>query len=698
MYLDNIRITSGAPVTAAPVANFTSNSDGSCAGKNIIFVDKSVGAVSRAWTFQGGVPATSTAINPTVIYPNAGTFAVRLIVTNTAGSDTLVDSSYVTIEPAATQRLPLVTNFEPTDADTVKWRVYNPDADSTWKPVAVGSGVSANSMAIDNFSTDFYGKIDGLMSNKLKFAGSGNQKLSFNVAYGFYGTDSTVTPPVTLADSLFVLASTDCGASFRKIWAKGGKDLATVAGLVKTKFVPNGAAQWRRETLSLTPFSSEGSVILALVNKSAYGNVVYVDSVTVSSQANCPAAPQLPTSLPAICEGGTINLSTTNLAGATYNWTGPNGFTSTVRNPTITSAAANSAGTYSVTITVSGCTSPASSVAVTVNAAPSAPLATASATSLCGNDTLRLMATNVPEAAYYWTGPNSFVSNEQNPKLTGLTSAMAGAYSVRAISRGCTSAVGSVTINSITAAPSNITLQSGTTNICAGANIAMSATSVANAVYTWTGPNNFTSTVRNPTITGATTAASGTYTVVASLGACSSNVASVTINVKPAPNKPTISISASNDTLICDTIASVYQWFSNTTAIGGATQRRFKPLVNGNYSVRIGNGQNCFNTSVAYAFVISSVGSEFLNQAVSVYPNPSKGVFKLNIEHEGSASEVKVTVFDVLGKAVYSSSDRKSDVVYQQEIDLQNMPNGMYFVQIQEGDMMVTKRVLKSNQ
>jgi hypothetical protein len=308
------------------------------------------------------------------------------------------------------------------------------------------------------------------------------------------------------------------------------------------------------------------------------------------------------------------------------------------------------------------------------------------------------MATTVPEAAYYWTGPNSFVSNEQNPRLIGLTAAMAGTYSVRAISRGCTSAVGSVTVNSISTAPNNITLQSGTTNICAGANISMSATAVANAVYTWTGPNNFTSTVRNPTITGATTAAAGTYTVVASLGACSSNVASVTINVRPAPNKPTISISVSNDTLVCDTIASSYQWLSNTSIIPGATQRRYKPLVNGNYSVRIGNSQNCTNTSVPYAFVISSVGSEFLNQAVSIYPNPSKGVFKLNIEHEGSAADVKVTVFDVLGKTIYSSSDKKSDVSYQQEIDLQNMPNGMYFVQIQEGDMVVTKRVLKSQQ
>src|SRR5205823_7893250 len=59
------------------------------------------------------------------------------------------------------------------------------------------------------------------------------------------------------------------------------------------------------------------------------------------------------------CSGGTIALSTPAVASATYAWTGPNGFASSLQNPTRANAAVADAGTYSVTITVSGCTSAA---------------------------------------------------------------------------------------------------------------------------------------------------------------------------------------------------------------------------------------------------------------------------------------------------------------------------------------------------
>ncbi len=78
-----------------------------------------------------------------------------------------------------------------------------------------------------------------------------------------------------------------------------------------------------------------------------------------------PAAPTATSNSP-LAEGATINLSTPGRTGATYAWTGPNGFTSTQQNPTITNAAAVHAGTYSVTVTVDGCTSPPGSTVVVV--------------------------------------------------------------------------------------------------------------------------------------------------------------------------------------------------------------------------------------------------------------------------------------------------------------------------------------------
>ncbi|MFD1631491.1 MBG domain-containing protein [Pseudopedobacter beijingensis] len=67
-----------------------------------------------------------------------------------------------------------------------------------------------------------------------------------------------------------------------------------------------------------------------------------------------------------VASGATLNLSTPTVTGATYAWTGPNGFSSFVQNPSITNITAASAGTYSVTVTVSGCTSLAGTTVVTI--------------------------------------------------------------------------------------------------------------------------------------------------------------------------------------------------------------------------------------------------------------------------------------------------------------------------------------------
>jgi gliding motility-associated-like protein len=57
------------------------------------------------------------------------------------------------------------------------------------------------------------------------------------------------------------------------------------------------------------------------------------------------------------CVGLTANLSASNVPNASYNWTGPNGFSSTDQNPVLTDLTINDFGTYTVTVTVNGCNS-----------------------------------------------------------------------------------------------------------------------------------------------------------------------------------------------------------------------------------------------------------------------------------------------------------------------------------------------------
>jgi hypothetical protein len=89
-----------------------------------------------------------------------------------------------------------------------------------------------------------------------------------------------------------------------------------------------------------------------------------------------------------VCAGGTINLAASAVAGATYAWTGPNGFASSQQNPAITNAAPSASGTYSVVVTVNGCSSTTAAVAVQVDPQVATPTISGNNTFCQGGNTV----------------------------------------------------------------------------------------------------------------------------------------------------------------------------------------------------------------------------------------------------------------------------------------------------------------------
>ena len=79
-----------------------------------------------------------------------------------------------------------------------------------------------------------------------------------------------------------------------------------------------------------------------------------------------------------ICAVTTLNLTGTTDIGTTFSWTGPNSFTSTSQNPSISNATTTASGTYSFTATANGCPSIAGTTVVTVNPLPTAVTVTPS--------------------------------------------------------------------------------------------------------------------------------------------------------------------------------------------------------------------------------------------------------------------------------------------------------------------------------
>ncbi len=174
----------------------------------------------------------------------------------------------------------------------------------------------------------------------------------------------------------------------------GPSGLTAVPGINQVALTWNallGATSYnvKRSTVSGGPYttiSTAGTVTgTSYVDSTALGGTTYYYTVSAATSigaasetansatearaaAGCapPAAPTVGYNNP-IYAGMTLNLTASTVGGATYSWTGPNGFTSTNQNPSIANATIAAAGDYSVTVTVGSCTSSPATVTVTVN-------------------------------------------------------------------------------------------------------------------------------------------------------------------------------------------------------------------------------------------------------------------------------------------------------------------------------------------
>ncbi len=299
-----------------------------------------------------------------------------------------------------------------------------------------------------------------------------------------------------------------------------------------------------------------------------------------------PAPTATATSNAPICSGNTLNLSATTVTGATYSWVGPNGFVSSVQNPSISSATSALSGTYTLSVTTAGCAPATSDVIVSVTDNPTATAGSNSA--ICPGETLNLTANSVIGGTYSWTGPNSFTSTQQNPSIPNTTTLNTGTYSLTVAVGTCQSAVSTTSVSFHPSPTVNVTK---TDVLCNGdaSGTATAAPAIAGTyTYAWSPSGGNAPTANNLT--------AGVYTVVTtnSNGCTSSN--SITIT------QPTIiSLTMSSTQSACATNTGT----ATVVATGGVGAYSYAwlpiggnaPAANnlavGNYSVTVTDGNGC---------------------------------------------------------------------------------------------------------
>lgn len=357
---------------------------------------------------------------------------------STDAANTVVDRFWnVSASTAAARTATLSFDFllteQPASLATPKVQSWN---GVTWDPGLTGQTVSANSISVPNVTTF---STFAIYDNSVPVAA-----FTADVVKGCVGTS------IQYSDNSLPNA-TNWNWSF-----PGGTPATSTAKNPVVVYNTNGVHD---ATLQVSNFYGNTSL-----TKTGYITIGAPDAPTVSN--NGP-----------VCDGSPINFTATSEAGATYSWTGPNGYSSTQQNPTIPFASTSQSGTYSVTSKLNGCSSAPATQLVTVNpiVAPSVSIASSSSSnSFCSGTTATYAATPVnggTTPAYQWK-VNGVDAGTDNPTFTSngfsngnTISCTMTSNATCAVPASANSAITTITINPTVTPSVSI---SGANEICSG--------------------------------------------------------------------------------------------------------------------------------------------------------------------------------------------------------------------------------------
>lgn len=342
-----------------------------CAGNSASFSVTAIGTgltyqwrkgnvtISNGGSFSGANSSTLT-INPATISDPATNYNV--IVSGTCGSNDTsvfvalnVNTSPIIITEPVNQTACTGTSvsFDVTVVGTgltYQWRKGNVNLINGGSISGANSNtVTINPVLISDISTNYNVIVSGVcMPNDT----------SVFVSLDVNSTLSINTQPVNITTCegntvSFIVGASGAGLSYQ--WRKGSVDLingGNVSGVTN-------------DTLTFT--SVDLSDNASTYNVVILGTCAPSDtSINVTLLVN-PVPVAVAASNSPICTGTSIEMTADLVVGATYNWSGPNSYSSTDQNPIIDSSETTDAGNYSLTITENGCISTTTVIAVVVN-------------------------------------------------------------------------------------------------------------------------------------------------------------------------------------------------------------------------------------------------------------------------------------------------------------------------------------------
>ncbi|RFS13431.1 PA14 domain-containing protein, partial [Emticicia sp. C21] len=458
------RTTVTATINPVPTASATG--DVICEG-SIINLSANGGSTYN-WVGPGGFSSNSQ--NPTIANAAIGMSGIYTVSISTTQGCSATATASVTVNPAPTPAISGNTSICIGQSTTLT--VSGGDS-YLWSTGQTTASINVNPATTTTYTVTAYAtnsSYTNLVKNLSIFNAANFSYINSSASYAgpqnlFDGIDNTgvdtyhatrITNGQTwgigyalggdyLITSLSLDGRNDCCTERAKggvmqIWKNGSMVYqssvvtGTGNGVISATPAPNVIGDEIRYVFLAGANTASGETTLNFAEWIVGGSKVCSATTQVTVNVNTLPSPTANSNSP-ICSGKTLNL--TGSGGISYQWAGPNGFSSGTQNPTITNVAtpANS-GTYTVTVTnANGCSATATT-SVTINAIPEITIGSNSP--VCSGQTLSFTASG--GTSYQWSGPNNFSSTSQNPSIANVNSIHSGTYTVTVSNvSGCTS-------------------------------------------------------------------------------------------------------------------------------------------------------------------------------------------------------------------------------------------------------------------
>lgn len=350
-----------------------------------------------------------------------------------------------------------------------------------------------------------------------------------------------------------------------------------------------------------------------------------------------------------VCENDTLFLSASSVGGASYSWSGPNGFSSSLQNPFIADGQTTNNGTYTVNISVNGCTSSNATLPVNINPLPNVSIQNGANTTICRNDSVTLIATGA--STYLWNTNQTSSSIIVNPTSTST-------YTVVGTLNGCVNS-DTIQVNVIplpTIQLGSNANQNGT--FCFGSTATLTAS--GGVLFQWTGPNGFTSFSDTLTFNPVASNNVGTYYISVTdvnncvnsdsidLIAAQSDFASILGDTSLCPGQ-TLNLSATG--------GGTYSWSGPNTFTSSnqaITVSNMNAAKSGLYEVIVVDTNGCVDSAQATVSIV--IEASCLNIPELVTPNFDGHNDSWDIIGLDQFTEAQVEIFNRWGNLVYSVS------------------------------------------